>query len=767
MDESIKSTETLSITLSGTINGVLDENIKCGATNIILQNTQTVVLSAHPSGGTGKYNYNWTLLDNIQPVSTTQIYTINPGDLTTGLYLYKLIVTDSFGTQSVPCSIIIIMKSHIMVNFIASKNMLPLTIYHKGIYDALTTDKFSITADGKSDNNDFSYLWTLNGNFHSSLDTITPSMPTEGTYKYNVILTDSNGIMSVPYLITFNVKKPMIIAITGLLNGIETPSIQCTKTVTVTVPASLVLTASASGGAPPYIFQWYQNGSPTPIVIGPVLSFTELLAGTDVFMVTATDRHGVVSPPCIITFIAQEPPTLSVTVIGTVNGKINSNLVCDNGSLAVNAGDRISLTATATGGSDFIYQWMLNGVVVSNGQTYAFVVPRDTAAQVYTVTATTLHGLIVTCDVTVTAVSTITITIFVKINHCIVKKINDCETSTVNIPVHVGDFIELSAYAVGGAIPSSGIIDFFQYEWFFGGNLISTSEFVTPKIFAPGSYTYEIIASPNSALFGLKVAACTCVAPKSGTPPVNCFITLTATNPCPLRSVINYEKCTPCVIECCSSQTCCDTVKTTCNTVTSSDITKRILECSDGVSLDLKIDTATVNAVALGGIPPHRYTWILPDRSTLFTPCIKLLSYGKYSIQITDSGNPRRTHTCPIYVFEKKTPCIEPCNIVTISVDGKVVTESICVCADFINIDGAICIKSSCTSPCIKYVLCANGSPICSGTIPVVNSEGKINTTGYKICLRETVLNLSFVDLNNRPLGDTVVRVFKNRMRCC
>ena len=269
--------------------------------------------TAIPTGGTGPYTYAW---DNGQ---TTQTAT----DLCAGIY--EVTVTDANGCE-VTTSIVINPPSCDLDVSVDGTD-----VNCNGGSDGTVTAT-PITAQN---NTPFTYLW------NNGATTQTISGVTAG--PYSVVVTDSIGCTASG---SFVVSEPTLMMVSTSVVDEQTFG-GCDGSAT----------ATASGGTPPYTYQWDDPATQT------TSTASNLCPGT--YTVVVTDANGCTE-------------TITVTV---------NELLCTGFSVAVNTTgltcfETVDGTATAivTGGTaPFTYSW-------SNGDTTATI--TDLAAGTYTVTVT-------------------------------------------------------------------------------------------------------------------------------------------------------------------------------------------------------------------------------------------------------------------------------------------------------------------------------------------------------------------------------------------
>ena len=180
-----------------------------------------------------------------------------------------------------------------------------------------------VSADGGTPG--YSYIWS-NGETTDFLIDLAPG-------SYTVTTTDDNGCT---YEETFTINASPAI----------TSSVAATGSVDCTTPAGGVADLTVGGGTPGYTYQW-NTGDTTE-------DLTDLAPGT--YTVTITDLNG-----CTEENTVDISGDFNLPVpVANVNGLIDCN-----GGMAT-----ISGTGSSTGVGPTVYAWYLNGVLVSNQETF-------------------------------------------------------------------------------------------------------------------------------------------------------------------------------------------------------------------------------------------------------------------------------------------------------------------------------------------------------------------------------------------------------------
>lgn len=382
--------DTAQITI--TVTQSLDVSIATNQDSICLG--ESAILTVEVGNGVNPYTYSWN-----QGLSADSTQTISPTQTTT----YIVTVTDANGCAG----------SDTITIVVNQPPMLTLSASQTTICEGDSTIISATVAGGRAP---YTFNWDSNNSSNNSI-TVNPT----DTVIYTAIVTDANGCSDTAQIqINVNPKPDLIVTagrsticagdttlltamasgtgpftynwdhdlgsgVSKVVNPTQTTTYTVTVTngngcdstafVTVTVSPNLnvsisatqdsicpgdrtTLTATISGGKAPYTYQWDQglNGDSTQTV-NPTQTTT--------YSLTVTDANGCTGMADII--ITVKPmPMVEITT--------DKDTVC--------AGDAVTLTANATGGTgDLTYQW-------SNGATgnQQVVNPTETTPYVVTVT---------------------------------------------------------------------------------------------------------------------------------------------------------------------------------------------------------------------------------------------------------------------------------------------------------------------------------------------------------------------------------------------
>ena len=195
-----------------------------------------------------------------------------------------------------------------------------------------------------------SYIWYLNGLVISGATSSTYTATVSGNYKvdvYNGTCHTQSSLLSV----TVNPNPVAQINYTGT-------GYFCSGT-----PVTLSAT-TASGN----FYQWYNNGNP----IGGAVNSTYSTSNNGIYTVKVSNTFGCTDSSNAVSLTSVPIPPAYITASG-------STTICNGNSVTLNAPT----------GTDLVYQWYLNGNLITGGtnNTYA-----ATAAGSYTVVITNMFG---------------------------------------------------------------------------------------------------------------------------------------------------------------------------------------------------------------------------------------------------------------------------------------------------------------------------------------------------------------------------------------
>ena len=208
------------------------------------------------SGGLPPYsNYRWYSNGTLISGATTSSYTWNPK--TSGTYYIKASVQDTLGIPVDSNQILVTVNSLPLISISAPTTL--LTVGDK--------DQFSSSTSGGVP--PYSYRWYSNGDpIEGATSASLTFTPTDaGTFNIYATVQDYYNGTASSNSIQVTVKALLAVNVS-------------TSTSAVNVGQNVQLSASATGGASPYTYQWYENGNPIDGATSSNYIFTPNSAGT-------------------------------------------------------------------------------------------------------------------------------------------------------------------------------------------------------------------------------------------------------------------------------------------------------------------------------------------------------------------------------------------------------------------------------------------------------------------------------------------------------
>ena len=197
------------------------------------------------------------------------------------------------------------------------------------------------TASASGGTPPYTYQWFEGSTTVGTSPTLSISKNTTGTYSFNCRVTDSATLTVTSSTVT--------LAVIPLLNVSVSPSTQ-----PAVVGQPKIFTASASGGTPPYTYQWFEGS--TTVGTSPTLSISKNTTGTYSFNCRVTDSAGSTATSTVVTLVVDSSPPPSVSVSPS--------------SLSIIVGQSGMFTASASGGTPpYTYQWFEGSTTVGTSPT--------------------------------------------------------------------------------------------------------------------------------------------------------------------------------------------------------------------------------------------------------------------------------------------------------------------------------------------------------------------------------------------------------------
>ena len=307
----------------------------------------SVTLSAHPSGGTNPYSYQWfsgtsstCSLDSAIAGTTSATYSATPSANT--YYCYR--VTDnSQGTPSANSSsptdlvsVTGVVQPLKITNFAASPN--PVQV------NASIT--ISTAASGGVPPYSYSYGGLPSGCIFQDAATWTCTPRVAGTFTLTVTVTDKQGkTANDTFKLTVN---PAVAGSPVIASFTATPS-------PIHLGNSTTVTVKATGGTPPYSYAY--AGLPPGCSAGNVAQFTCTPTSPGNFTISVTVTDSVAKSASGSTVVSVVGKGSPIVVSLTANATF------------ISLGGTVTLTGTLKGGvGPFQYVWSVNGVNSTSNQ---------------------------------------------------------------------------------------------------------------------------------------------------------------------------------------------------------------------------------------------------------------------------------------------------------------------------------------------------------------------------------------------------------------
>ena len=344
----------------------------------------TATFSVSVSGGIPPYAFQWQYRTsssgtwtNVSAASgKTPNYTFTVQARHNG-YQYRCKITDKAGS-SVVTNIVTLHGSPLTIN----SQPQDLSV------SAGQTASFSVTASGGTP--PYSYQWQYRTEPNASWVNVSASAGKAAAYsftaqarhngfQYRCKVTDTAGQSVTSYVATLTVGSPLSITAQP-------------KNVTVSAGQTASFSVTASGGTPPYSYQWrYRTGSN-----GSWINVSAASGKTAAYSLVTQARHNGYQYSCVVSDSAGQSVTSSVVTL-TVGAPLTITVQPKNA--AVNAGSMATFSVTVSGGTaPYSYQWQYRKSASADWTNVSAAAGRTAS---YTLTAEARHnGYQYRCKVT-------------------------------------------------------------------------------------------------------------------------------------------------------------------------------------------------------------------------------------------------------------------------------------------------------------------------------------------------------------------------------
>ncbi len=434
-----------------------------------INNGQSIILSAHTSGGTAPFSYQWYSAANCQtgsliPGITSATYSASPTSTTT--YSYK--ATDS--SQGSPIASSCSPGNTVTVNGALSAGVISPSAPTINLGQSIT-----LTANPSSGTAPYSYQWYSDGTCTTAIPSAASSAynaspAVTATYSVKVIDSASESQCSSGNTVTVN---------PALAAGAITPS-----SPTIDIGQSITLTASPSAGTTPYAYQWYSaasclSGNLISGATGSTLVTSPTSTTTYSYRTTDSSQGSPAASTCSAGDVVAVSPSL-------VAGAITPS------SPSIDVGQSATLTSNPSGGTPpYSYQWYSAASCPStsliSGATFSIYSTSPTSTTTYSYrVADSSQGA--------PSASQCSPGDLVIVNPGLAAEAITPSSPTIDS----GQSITLASYASGGT-PS------LSYQWYSDGACVTAISGATLSTYSASptsasTYSYKVTDSANSPI---------------------------------------------------------------------------------------------------------------------------------------------------------------------------------------------------------------------------------------------------------------------------
>ena len=381
---------------------------------------QSMPFAASASGGTPPYTYQW--FEGSTIVGTSSALSISKNAV--GTYSFYCRVNDSKTLTVISSTVTLVVSPPLNVSVSPSSQ------------NAVVGQSMPFAASASGGTPPYTYQWFEGSTIVGTSSTLSISKNAVGTYSFYCRVNDSKTLTVISSTVTLVVSPPLNVSVS--------PSSQ-----NAVVGQSMPFAASASGGTPPYTYQWFEGS--TIVGTSSTLSISKNAVGTYSFYCRVNDSKTLTVISSTVTLVVSPPLNVSVS-------PSSQNAV---------VGQSMPFAASASGGTPpYTYQWFEGSTIVGTSSTLSI---SKNAVGTYSFYCR------VNDSKTLTVISsTVTLVVSPPLN----VSVSPSSQNAV-----VGQSMPFAASASGGTPP-------YTYQWFEGSTIVGTSSTLSISKNAVGTYSF-------------------------------------------------------------------------------------------------------------------------------------------------------------------------------------------------------------------------------------------------------------------------------------